>query len=315
MNDLINDYSLLIQDSTSAVKGIFGYDQLTSSGNIVLRDAIGNFLVANDGELNVNGNVVYVDSDSLNLGTLTNNPLFRLNIESEDSVNPLSIHENRVGGALNGDNNSIDFYYNDSLGAKTLGGQIQTIVSTPSPGNVNMSMVLNNVFKIQNTGRVLLTPVALTLAAVAQFEVRGTASTTNIVALFKAGGNTNAKIPLSLQNLAGNNLMYVDATAKHFHNPSQLATGDFQMYSDTDIYNFYSNAGTNNVGIGTNNPNASAKLEVNSTTKGFRIAPMTSAQASAITPTEGLMVFTSDTDATFTSVGFWGYEGGSWNKL
>lgn len=58
-----------------------------------------------------------------------------------------------------------------------------------------------------------------------------------------------------------------------------------------------------------------AKLEVTSTTKGFRVTPMTAAQAAAITPIEGLMLFTSDTDATFTSIGYWAYENGAWNKL
>jgi len=43
--------------------------------------------------------------------------------------------------------------------------------------------------------------------------------------------------------------------------------------------------------------------------------PITASAASAITPAEGMIVFTSDTDATFTSIGFWGYENGTWNKL
>lgn len=70
----------------------------------------------------------------------------------------------------------------------------------------------------------------------------------------------------------------------------------------------------NNVGIGTTTPHASAKLELSSTTQGFRLTPMTSTQASAITVAEGLMLFTSDTNGTFTSIGLWCYENGAWSK-
>lgn len=75
--------------------------------------------------------------------------------------------------------------------------------------------------------------------------------------------------------------------------------------------------GTNsNVGIGTTTPVASAKLEVSSTTSGFLPPRMTATQASAIsTPAQGLLLFVTDTDGTFTSVGWWGYNGSTWEKL
>lgn len=62
-------------------------------------------------------------------------------------------------------------------------------------------------------------------------------------------------------------------------------------------------------------PNAASVLEVQSTTQGFRIVPMTSTQASAITPVEGLILFTSDTNATFVSIGLWCYQNGTWKAL
>ncbi len=46
-----------------------------------------------------------------------------------------------------------------------------------------------------------------------------------------------------------------------------------------------------------------------------KLRPITATAASAITPAEGMIVFTSDTDGTFTAVGFWGYENGAWAKL
>lgn len=45
------------------------------------------------------------------------------------------------------------------------------------------------------------------------------------------------------------------------------------------------------------------------------LTPITAAAASAITPAEGMIVFVSDTDATFLTVGFWGYQGGTWIKM
>ena len=68
-------------------------------------------------------------------------------------------------------------------------------------------------------------------------------------------------------------------------------------------------------GIGTNTINASAILDVVSTTKGFAPPRMTSTQASAITAFDGLMLYVTDTNGTFTSVGFWGYEAIAWVKL
>jgi hypothetical protein len=73
---------------------------------------------------------------------------------------------------------------------------------------------------------------------------------------------------------------------------------------------------TSNVGIGTTTPVASAKLEVSSTTSGFLPPRMTATQASAISsPAQGLLLFVSDTNGTFTSVGWWGYNGATWEKL
>jgi hypothetical protein len=71
------------------------------------------------------------------------------------------------------------------------------------------------------------------------------------------------------------------------------------------------------VGIGTTAPDASSIFQITTTTKGSIPAPvMTSTQASAISsPAQGLMVFVTNTNGTFTSAGWWGYDGTSWDKL
>lgn len=47
----------------------------------------------------------------------------------------------------------------------------------------------------------------------------------------------------------------------------------------------------------------------------LKINGITATAASAITPSAGMVVFVNSTDATFTSVGFWGYDGTSWSKF
>ena len=70
-----------------------------------------------------------------------------------------------------------------------------------------------------------------------------------------------------------------------------------------------------NVGIGTSTPYSGALVDLQSTTQALVITRMTSTQASAITPTNGMMLYVTDTNVTFTSKGFWGYEEGVWVKL
>jgi hypothetical protein len=65
---------------------------------------------------------------------------------------------------------------------------------------------------------------------------------------------------------------------------------------------------------GTNNGIAVDILELGGT--GYmKLNPITATAASAITASDGMILYASNTDATFTSVGFWGYQGGSWQKL
>ena len=67
---------------------------------------------------------------------------------------------------------------------------------------------------------------------------------------------------------------------------------------------------TDNAGIGTLTPDASAVLDVSATDKGFLLPRMTTAQRLAIpSPASSLLVF--DTD----SASFWYYSGAAWRKL
>jgi hypothetical protein len=74
---------------------------------------------------------------------------------------------------------------------------------------------------------------------------------------------------------------------------------------------------SSSVGIYNSSPDASAVLDIASTTKGLLPPRMTGAQAEAIaSPSEGLLVYALDgTGVTILSKGWWGYEGATWVKL
>jgi hypothetical protein len=75
-------------------------------------------------------------------------------------------------------------------------------------------------------------------------------------------------------------------------------------------------AGALNVGSATN-ANASAILEITSTTRGLLLPRMTGAQAELIgTPADGLLVYINNGNGvTINSTGFWGRAAGAWVKL
>lgn len=76
-------------------------------------------------------------------------------------------------------------------------------------------------------------------------------------------------------------------------------------------------AGNVLIGAAIASGNASAALQIVSTTQGFLPPVMTGAQAEAISgPTAGLLVYASSgTGVTITTTGWWGYNGSTWVKL
>jgi hypothetical protein len=71
------------------------------------------------------------------------------------------------------------------------------------------------------------------------------------------------------------------------------------------------------IGVGVTSPNASAILDITSTTQGVLFPRMTGLQAEAIaTPADGLMVYANNGNGvTINSIGFWGRVSGAWVRL
>lgn len=61
--------------------------------------------------------------------------------------------------------------------------------------------------------------------------------------------------------------------------------------------------------------NATTAAATTTITPRLNIAPITVAVAATLTPAEGDIIMVSDTDATFTSIGLWGYVNGAWAAM
>jgi hypothetical protein len=96
-----------------------------------------------------------------------------------------------------------------------------------------------------------------------------------------------------------------NGAGKYNYQINTAAAGDF-----TTVITAYTIDASGNVGIGTASPNASAILDVQSTTKGVRMPNMTTTQKLAIaSPAAGLMVF----DTTLSKLCV--YSGAAWQTI
>lgn len=120
------------------------------------------------------------------------------------------------------------------------------------------------------------------------------------VALFGAGGGTGVTF------YGG-----IIADASAVFNESG-GNNDVRIEGDTNANLFVTDASADAIGIGTATPDASAVLDVTSTTKGFLPPRVTTTERNAIgTPAEGLLVFDTDLDSLYIyASGAWAAVGG-----
>jgi len=141
-------------------------------------------------------------------------------------------------------------------------------------------------------------------------EAQISSATTVLIAGAMSGARSSGHILASEAYLEGSGSIVVNARA---------ATGKVKFMVDESEKMRLDSLGSVVIHNGTTaftSAAASAKLEVQSTTKGFLPPRMTATQGSAISsPAEGLLIYVTDTNGTFTAKGWWGYDGAAWLKL
>lgn len=137
----------------------------------------------------------------------------------------------------------------------------------------------------------------------------------------KPDASTGADGNIVLSNTAGSSfgILKLGGTTASFPAIKRSGAGiDFRLADDSNYCNLVANSyfgygqtlTTGNGSFGTFSPNASAQLDVVSTTKGFLPPRMTDAQARAIaTPAEGLVVYNTTISHLCC------YQGGAWVKF
>lgn len=107
---------------------------------------------------------------------------------------------------------------------------------------------------------------------------------------------------------------------------SNDGTGDSQFYIQTDanhgyLFNLFVEDGVH-TGISLSGNAATQTIQMTAyngitldATQFLKVYPIAAAFASALTPAEGMIVFVSSTNGTFTSIGLWDYENSAWHKL
>jgi hypothetical protein len=159
--------------------------------------------------------------------------------------------------------------------------------------------------------------------------------TTGELALIRFRTNDQGQIiqqdgNLDITGISNGQILVYNAGLNRFEN------GDNTNISSSNVMPKANAAGTDyensSISEDTNQVLSSKKVEVNggvaeddskaimnlvSVTQYFKVPRMTSAQAGVISlvGSDGGMIYVTDTDATFTSVGFWGVESGAWVKL
>ena len=125
--------------------------------------------------------------------------------------------------------------------------------------------------------------------------------------------NTNANTT-TYQNLASTTPGVIERDADCIKISAGSGITAYSVFNP--VYQFVVKGATNNIGIGTVTPNPSCKLDIESTTQGLGLSNMTATQASAIsTPKKSLMIYVTNTNGTFTSAGWWGYNGTIWKLM
>jgi hypothetical protein len=281
---------LMTYVTSSATEGLYYYNSGSAIGWHKVLTNSGSQEIS--GSLNVN-NTLYVSGSRVGIGTTTPSSSLHLynsanvdviaTIESTNARSPYLLINHPSRRYRVGANISVASafeIYDENASANRL------IIQTN--GNIGINTTTDAGFKLDVNGTARFSSDVTVANSLMKIYVTGGAIRFEQLA--------GAGIPINfMQN--GNIYQYVDQ-----------ATTNIAFRNDYSIVMPTGNTST---------INASAKLQIDSTTKGFLPPRMTGAQAELISsPAEGLMVYaTSGTGVTITSKGWWGYDGATWVKF
>jgi len=134
-------------------------------------------------------------------------------------------------------------------------------------------------------------------------KFRGNTSVGMKVAAYSSGGSD--EFGIGIQSGEFQNIIPTSGTPRF-----TCLSGDSTTH--TELMTLLTNG---SLALGVASPDASALLQMDSTTQGLLPPRMTAGQGSAIAPVDGLIIYVTSTNGTFTSVGIWAYENGAWTKL
>jgi hypothetical protein len=141
-------------------------------------------------------------------------------------------------------------------------------------------------------------------------EVTITVATTTANALTLKTSDDNTTNPLlMITDSANNTQVSVGPTGAVVLN-EEGNDADFRVESNNDANNLFSDGGNDNIGIGTGTPDASAKIDVSSTTKALLPPRMTTTQRDAISsPADGLVLYNTTTNKMTVR------QNGAWKEI
>lgn len=208
---------------------------------------------------------------------------------------------NEGGNILFNQINGGNIPYNTSTGLFTLiagktyrlTGCVAISSSNASAEEINVQWKNGNGDLLPNKGEALSTNF-------------GTTGFANGVADVIYTPSVNTTVSLTVTYSSGSVIIWGNFTYANIQQIGSSAIVNPWVLNGNDVYNT-----TGNVGIGTTTPNASALLDLSSTTQGVLIPRMTASQRNAIpSPTTGLLIFQTD-----ASTGFYYYNGSSWMSI
>jgi hypothetical protein len=215
---------------------------------------------------------------------------------------------------------SHNLYKIESDGSGVVG--ITNLYETDAMGAISLGIgsVLTANIKDANVTSAKLAPVTTTGtigdASLIRFRVNDQGQVISYASNLNVAGVSNGQI--LIYNSATNAFESGDNTAVSSSNniPKANSAGtDYEDSSLTEVTNQVQSVKKVEINEGVMEDDSEALLNLASTSKYFLPPRMTAAQAGALTPTDGALIYVTTTDATFTSVGFWGVESGAWTKL